>query len=222
MKNVRDCRETLSLGSLCGPLILASHRFLILLLLHQFQLADRLLSEESAIAVKTIRSMLTNMEDHGVVDLFARYSSQDIAASLYALYRLQRASKRYEILQGQRKPYRSPEDLHQVLEDLSHYVLYATAAYGWKMDLAFQRKLHLGDEKALLRKTGIQKEDIIKLSLKSRAHLPVKIIAALLCLVAGASPVTDIHWLSVAGLFLGSRPQPEDAGLVYPWDLVRP
>jgi hypothetical protein len=125
-------------------------------------------------AVKMIRTILINMEDHGIVDLFARYSSQDIAASLYALYRLQRASKRYETVQKLQEPYRYPEDLHQVLENLSHYVLYATAAYGWKMDLAFQRKLHLGDEQALLRKTGIQKEDIIKLSLRSRAHLPVR------------------------------------------------
>jgi len=90
---------------------------------------------------------------------------------VYALYRLQRAAIRYEATQ-QMQPDRHPEDLLQVLEDLSHYVVYAAAAYGWKMDLAFQRRFHLGDEHALLRKTGIQKEDIIKLNLKSKAHLP--------------------------------------------------
>jgi hypothetical protein len=132
------------------------------------------LSEESALAVKKIRDMLANMEDHGIVDVFSKFTSQEIAASLYALYRLQRAAIRYEACREDREPDRHPEDLMQVLEDLSHYVVYATAAYGWKMDLAFQRKLHLGDEQALLSKTGIEKEDLIKLSMKSKAHLPVR------------------------------------------------
>ena len=138
------------------------------------QLADRVLSEESALAVKKIRAILTNMEDHGVVDVFSKYTSQDIAVSFYAFYRLQRAAIRYEAIREAREPDRHPEDLMHVLEDLSHYVVYATAAYGWAMDLAFQGKLHLGDEQALMRKTGIEKSDIIKLSLKSKAHLPVR------------------------------------------------
>ena len=132
-----------------------------------------MLSEESATAVKTIRTMLANMEDHGIVDVFSKYSSQDVAASLYAFYRLQRAAIRYETIQEMREPDCHPPDLMHVLEDLSHYAVYANAAYGWKMDLAFQGKLHMGDEQALLRKTGIEKGDIIKLSLKSKAHLPV-------------------------------------------------
>eukprot|EP00797_Seminavis_robusta_P005971 Sro139_g065290.1 Sn1-specific diacylglycerol lipase beta (415) ;mRNA; f:106821-108630 len=134
--------------------------------------ADRILSKETATAVKTIRTILTNMEDHGVVDVFSKYSSQDVAAALYCLYRLQRATKRYETLLDLQEPDRHPEDLLHVLEDLSHYVVYANAAYGWKMDLAFKRKLHLGDEQALMKKTGIQQEDILKLSLKSKAHVP--------------------------------------------------
>ncbi|CAB9523741.1 Sn1-specific diacylglycerol lipase beta [Seminavis robusta] len=136
------------------------------------QFADRILSKETATAVKTIRTILTNMEDHGVVDVFSKYSSQDVAAALYCLYRLQRATKRYETLLDLQEPDRHPEDLLHVLEDLSHYVVYANAAYGWKMDLAFKRKLHLGDEQALMKKTGIQQEDILKLSLKSKAHVP--------------------------------------------------
>lgn len=157
------------------------------ILFYTRQLADRLLSEESATAVKTIRTILSSMEDHGIVDVFADYSPKDIAASLYALYRVQRAAIHYQSLQefdqdaktkeGELKQQHAvhgpPEDLLDVLEDLSHYVVYATAAYGWKMDLAFKGKLHLGNEQALMRKTGVAKDDIIHLSLKSKAHLPV-------------------------------------------------
>ena len=136
-------------------------------------------SEESAAAVKTIRTILSNVEDHGVVDIFKTYSSQDIAASLYAFYRLQRVARHYEAIhhhhhqeqQQQQHPY--PKDLLHVLEDLSHYAVYATAAYGWKMDLAFHGKFHLGDEQALIRKTGIRKEDILASSFKAKAHMPV-------------------------------------------------
>ena len=154
------------------------------------QLADRLLSEESATAVKTIRTMLASMEDHGIVDVFSKYSPQDIAASLYALYRVQHGANHYQSLQeleqekvqddeeGEESQQQftihgPPEDLMHVLEDLSHYVVYATAAYGWKMDLAFKGKIHMGNEQALMRKTGIAKDDIIHLSLKSKTHLPV-------------------------------------------------
>ena len=124
--------------------------------------------------MKKIRAMLANMEDHGVVDVFAKFSSHEIAKSLYALYRLQRAALRYTATSETKEPDRHPDDLVHVLEDLSHYVVYATAAYGWKMDLAFQGRLHLGDEQALMKKTGIEREDIIKLSMKSKAHLPVR------------------------------------------------
>ena len=153
------------------------------------QLADRLLSEESATAVKTIRTMLATMEDHGIVDVFSKYSPQDIAASLYALYRVQRGANHYQSLQELEQEkvqdneegepqhqftiHGPPEDLMHVLDDLSHYVVYATAAYGWKMDLAFKGKIHMGNEQALMRKTGISKDDIIHLSLKSKTHLPV-------------------------------------------------
>jgi len=169
-------------------------------LLNIIQLSDRLLGDETASALKTIRTILENMEDHGIVDIFEKYSAKDIAASFYALYRLQGASKQYQSLYIDKHQY--PPDLEHILEDLSHYVVYASgtqklvslrrfdemwnsieprlahmpdlaAAYGWKMDLAFKGKLHLGDEQALIRKTNIEAEDIIKLSLKSKAHLPV-------------------------------------------------
>jgi len=168
------------------------------------QLATRLLSEESAKAVKAIRDILTSMEDHGIIDVFAKYPSQDVAASFYALYRLQHAACQYEqMLLDQDEVQQSslnkePKDLHHVLEDLSHYVVYATAAYGWKMDLAFKGKLHMGNEQALMRKTWISKDDIVHLSLKSKTHLPVFFLVrdrkrkALVLCVRGTWSVRDI------------------------------
>lgn len=133
-----------------------------------------MLSEESAIAIRTIRNILENAEDHGIVAIFDKYPPADIVASFYALHRLQRVTQQYE---AEHTRHDHPGDLLEVLDDLSHYVLYATAAYGWKLDLAFQRKLHMNDKQALIRKTGIEENDILLTCLKSKAHLPVFFLA---------------------------------------------
>ena len=75
--------------------------------------------------------MLANMEDHGIVDVFSKFTSQDIAASIYALYRLQRAAIRYQAMEGEMDSHSHPEDLMHVLEDLSHYVVYAAVRIAW-------------------------------------------------------------------------------------------
>jgi hypothetical protein len=67
-----------------------------------------------------------------------------------------------------------PKD-QQLLDDLSHYAVFANAAYGWRMGL-LSGKLHMGDLEALLSKTGISREDVIATQFKSKTHLPAYFI----------------------------------------------
>jgi len=135
------------------------------------QLASRLLSVESATAVKTVRKILTQFGDHGVVDVFKEYPPRDVVSSILALSRLQKASQYYaEEHQMIAKEFNDPE----LLEKLARYAVFAKAAYGWKMDLAMRGRLHLGgDSQALLKETGINEEDLIVASWKARTHRPV-------------------------------------------------
>jgi hypothetical protein len=128
------------------------------------------MSKESATAIKKIRTILTNVEEHGVVDSFKKYPNQDVWASVYALSKLQRAAIFHDRLYQQSFPVAQDRKL---LEDLAYYVVYANVAYGWKMDLAFRRRLHLGgDLQALLRRTGTLEEDVIAAEWESRTHRP--------------------------------------------------
>jgi hypothetical protein len=128
------------------------------------------MSKESATAIKKIRTILSNVEEHGVVDSFKKYPNQDVWASVYALSRLQRAAIFHDRLYQQSFPIAQDRKL---LEDLAHFAIYANVAYGWKMDLAFRRRLHLGgDLQALLRRTGLPPEDVIAAEWKSRTHRP--------------------------------------------------
>jgi hypothetical protein len=128
------------------------------------------MSKESATAIKKIRMILTNVEEHGVVDSFKKYPNQDVIRAIYALSRLQRAAIFHDRLYQQSFPVAQDRKL---LENLAYYVVYANVAYGWKMDLAFRRRLHLGgDLQALLRRTGTLEEDVIAAEWESRTHRP--------------------------------------------------
>lgn len=90
--------------------------------------------------------------------------------SVYALGRLQHASKWYQSL-NQSLP--EVEDA-ELLEDLAHYAVYANAVYGWTMELAFGGRLNLGGDLAtVLRRTSIPEDDVIATNWESRAHRPV-------------------------------------------------
>ena len=58
----------------------------------QNKIASRLLSAESAMAVKTVRKIIEEFPDHGVKDVFGLYPTKDVVASIIALLRLQSAS----------------------------------------------------------------------------------------------------------------------------------
>jgi len=111
------------------------------------ELATKLLSEDTAKAVKNINNILNKFSDHGVVDLFQLYSTKDIVMSVLALSRLQRAANESSLRFASNE---KDENGHSViadmalLSDLAHYAAFANAAYGWKGGLALSGRLHLG------------------------------------------------------------------------------
>jgi len=94
---------------------------------------------------------------------------------VYALSRLQDAAIVYEQQRTELSPAfdsQNPAD-EQLLHDLAHYAVYASACYGWKMDLALRLRLHVGgDIQALLRRTGVQPNDVVVAEWESRTHRP--------------------------------------------------
>lgn len=158
-------------------------------------IADRLLSKESAMAVKRVRQIIENFPDHGVLDVFSLYPTKDVVASILALSRLQRAALYGIENLTVDEPSRGGIDFlsaalklptssdsedssgdivnneRDLLEDLAHYSAYAHCAYGWKFGLLSGR-LHLGDTRMLKRKTGVKKEHILSANRKSKTHLP--------------------------------------------------
>lgn len=168
-------------------------------------LASSLLSEDSARAVKSVRLVLTKFTENGVKDIFSLYPTKDIVLSAVALSRLQRASslfaenmeKKLNVtkkkgsisefffsffgftsnnVRGSIDTNKGLEYEKELLSDLSHYAVFANAAYGWKLGFALSGILHLGDMKALIKKTGVRKEDIVTTRWHSSTYLPAYFI----------------------------------------------
>lgn len=138
-----------------------------------------LVSRETSRAIDTIQSIVEAFPDYGVVDIFALYSPRDVIWSIVALSRLQR------VLQS------DPEDDEtsteeeantaitdrDTLEELAHYCAFANAAYGWK-SFAFCGWLHLGgNNRVLIKSTGIARRDIVTANWHSKANRPAYYVA---------------------------------------------
>ena len=135
-------------------------------------------------------------------DIFSLYPTKDIVLSALALSRLQRASsffaenmeKELKVpkkngaisefffsflgftnnnVRGSVDTNKGWEYEKELLSDLAHYAVFANAIYGWKLGFALSGILHLGDMKALIKKTGVRKEDIVATRWHSRTYLPV-------------------------------------------------
>ena len=145
-------------------------------------MATRLVKSDTIAAVRTIQTILESVDDHGVIDVFKKYPMQDSIASIYALSRLQAATEFFYRSQPGSKSGGSNTpaaeafpilDDEALLEELNHYAPYASATYGWKLDLATAGRLHRGDLHALTRITQIRSEDVVMVEWESRPHRPV-------------------------------------------------
>jgi len=134
-------------------------------------LATKFLSAESATAVKTVRTIISQFSDHGVIDVFKMYPPKDVIASILTLAKLHRVISYVE----DDSPGEEWDDL-AILEQLARYAVFANAAYGWKMDLAFRGKINRSDLQTLLTRTGIEPEDVVVAEWESKTHRPAYFI----------------------------------------------
>jgi hypothetical protein len=143
------------------------------------QLAVRVVKSDTISAVKTIHTILESVDDHGVVDVFKKYSPQELIAAIYALSRLQAVSEFHnDTTYGESGTFHPMRDFpllddDELLEDLYHYASFASAAYGWWLDLATAGRFHYGDLAAVLRMTKIDPDNVVKVDWESRANRPV-------------------------------------------------
>lgn len=140
-------------------------------------IASRLLPSETRRALGTVTTILSRLhQEHGVVDLLRLYKKHQVLTAMAALNRLQSAARRYEHLHD--NVHDGTHASKELLQELAHYAVYANAAYGWKMDLALRRKFSRGGSIAsLIRKTGIQYEDVVVAKWESRVNRPAYFIA---------------------------------------------
>jgi hypothetical protein len=137
----------------------------------------KFLSTETAQALRTIRKILESFPEYGVVDLFGLYSPKDVILSIIALSRLQSivSNQQNAKIKSTDKDNNSIDE--ETLNDLAYYAKFAHAAYGWKGLAAFCGRLHLGgDSRALVKRCGIHRRDILMANWHSRANRPVSII----------------------------------------------
>ena len=133
------------------------------------------MSEESSRAIKNIQSIIKRFPDHGVIDVFQLYTAKDVVLSAIALSRLQLASIKLDYKEGDDNTWVSPID-QETLRDLVRYAVFANAAYGWKGGLALSGRLHLGDLKTVLARTGVKEDQVIEANWRSRTHRPAYFI----------------------------------------------
>lgn len=136
-----------------------------------FQLVARLLKSDTIAAMKTVQTIFESAQDHGVIDVFKRYTTQELVSALYALSRLQATSDSYSSKQIEEFPLCQDEAL---LDELCHYAPFACAAYGWELDLVTAGRFHRGDLHALTRITKVQQDDIVQVEWESRPNRPVR------------------------------------------------
>lgn len=142
------------------------------------QLAARIVQSDTVAAIKAIQEILDSVDDHGVIDVFKRYPTKELVAAIYALSRLQAASEFHLGQIAKRRKFGPLKDFprleeNELLDELCHYAPFASAAYGWKLDLATAGRIHRGDSNAVVKMTKIQPDDVIKVEWGSRANRPV-------------------------------------------------
>ena len=147
------------------------------------KMENKFVSSETAKALTTIRNIITKFPEYGVVDVFRMYSTKDIILSIVAFSRLQGLdAATYDAKQDNNSNDVTVD--RELVDDLAHYCAFANAAYGWK-GFAFCGRWHPfgGNNRMLIRSTGIDKRDIVTANWHSRANRPVSASFGALCLL---------------------------------------
>lgn len=133
---------------------------------------SQVMSKERAQAIKKIGGILSKAYDDGMADMFTKYRPSDLWTSIYAFSRLQQACTRYDAKFNETTLFGNEDTVDvELLDNLAHYAVYANAAYGTVMDLAFGGEFHLrGNLQNLLLRTKIPKGDFIAANWKPSNH----------------------------------------------------
>lgn len=91
--------------------------------------------------MKSVWTLLSNVSDHGIVDVFASYPARDVAASILAFSRLQHVSQ-HNLNESKINPIRDSvietqrflKQERALIDDLAHYAVFAGVAYGMLCD----------------------------------------------------------------------------------------
>ena len=135
------------------------------------RIEKKFVSSETSRALRTVKSIIDNFSEYGVIDVFALYSPRDVIASIIALSRLQTVLSKDDV---KRKRFRKKEEVDaKILDELAHYSHFASVAYGWKGGL-FCGGLQFGQNNRVLlsRRTGVKKEDIVQANWHSKTNRP--------------------------------------------------
>ena len=134
--------------------------------------AHNFFSPETARAIKTIKQILAEFPDYGVVDLLGLYSPKEVILSILALSRLQHVIAIRQNKQDEEDRYEENSIDNSTIHELAYYSTFANVAYGWKGS-AFCGRMQLGNNnRALMRRTGIKHQDVLMTNWHSRAHRP--------------------------------------------------
>ncbi|KAL7581610.1 hypothetical protein ACA910_022165 [Epithemia clementina (nom. ined.)] len=117
------------------------------------RIASRIITGRSRSAILTIIEIIQSFEDHGVVDLFGKYSQPQIFLSIVAYSGFQKTFEREGLAEHYHSDITYPprdivkkgnDDDAALLNNLAHYASYASAAYGWKLGFAMKGTSLLG------------------------------------------------------------------------------
>lgn len=136
------------------------------------RIEKKFVSSETSRALRTVKSILDNFAEYGVIDLLSLYSPRDVIASIIALSRLQAVLSDDDIKRKRFGKKKEAEVDEALLDELAHYSHFASVAYGWKGGL-FCGGLQFGrNNRVLSRRTGVKMEDIVQANWHSRANRP--------------------------------------------------
>lgn len=135
-------------------------------------MAAHILEPESVEAIRTVQDILRKVDDHGVIDVFAKYRNRDVLLSIFALSRLQQVTQ-WTASEEHAVEVNDPE----LVEELLHYIRYAAAAYGWKMNMIFGKGRRIGNQRVIRLMTSIEEADLLAFEWKSRSYRPAYFVA---------------------------------------------
>jgi len=133
------------------------------------QVSFHLRNLESVKAVQSVRNILREFGDYGVVDVFQQYSFREVGLAVLALTRLQHA-----VASSEEEEEEEPILVHDasLMRTLTRYAILAHAAY----ELIPESSIHLQPLKDMLQRVGMKSEDVVEMEGTAHTNRPAYFI----------------------------------------------